>query len=190
MKGEKSGSKEEKKAKPSANTGKAAEKQKEGVKGSSHLYIAVVAILILAIAGAAIFVFHLFGNITGVSFASFKQNFDSASRVAFVVYNSTNATNLYACSTLSIETLSRPDLRIDYIVIENSTSCIYSPIVYGSGINITNTTSSRCMSIANSEPSVSLSYSTFNKTVIEPDRIYIDADSAYLQECPIAVELS
>jgi hypothetical protein len=180
--------KEEKKAKPAQSSGKNAEKAKEEAK-KRPAYVYLIAVVVVLIIIAVVAVLFL-GRITGVSFSSFRSNFDSASRIAFLVYNSSNAASLYACSTLSIETLSRPNLTIDYMVVENKTSCLYSPIVHGHNINITNTTTGACIARSNSEPSITLSYSETNSTIISPDHLYIYANDAYLQQCPIAVELS
>ena len=166
--------------------------KKEPKPRSPYLYAAAVAIVIIVAVAA---LFTVSGTFNGVSFSSFKQNFNSASKVA-VVLNYTNLTVLntkeYLCAQPLLEILEAhsPPPTIDLLVI-NSTSCtedVIAPPKYA--ISPINTTPAACLSIAGSEPSISLNYSAQNYTVVRPYHISVFGDYNYMRSCPIAVDMS
>lgn len=175
----------EKKAKKAKKEEKAEEKE-----GSPWLYLGAAVIAIMAI--AAIFYLSSSG-LSGVTFSSFKQNFNSAPRVAIVVnyYNQSIYAYQTICSTDLVEILAshRNPSTIDFFTIQNNT-CTYIPNGIGRPANVLTNSSSFCLAKASSEPSITLDYGSANSTQITPEHLTIYGDSTYFRGCPIAVEIS
>jgi hypothetical protein len=124
--------------------------------------------------------------------AAFRNNFSTAARVAFTASYSGSLTaaaneSESGCVASIIRNLTsvRNPSTIDFFAINGST-CEYSSNGWESPINITNTTSSYCVNIANSEPSVFLNYNQSNSTKITANHIYFNGNSDYMSNCPAA----
>ena len=86
---------------------------------------------------------------------------------------------------------SRKASTIDFFLINSANAtCTYSKTGLGGSVVPLQANASYCLSIANSEPGIFLNYSNTNSTRITPSHLYAYGDSAYMAECPIAVELS
>ncbi len=170
---------------------KSAEKPagKPAAKGRYLKYLALVIVLVAIIAALAFGT----GMLSGVSFSSFKQNFDSAKRVAVVVYyyNSSIYNTETICSTDLVEVLAakRNPSTIDFFTIDNGT-CTYIPDGIGHPANVLTNSSAMCLNTANSEPSISMSYSPSNYSRITPYHLGIYGNAEYFRSCPIAVDIS
>ena len=162
--------------------------QKAGKKQIAILPAVIVIAIIIALAAVA---YTIYSNYTQVNFSAFKANFNSASRVAVAVtyQNVSELPSLLSCSTTLVQVIahSRNASTIDFFVL-NSSTCTYSPTGIGHAINISSESSSSCLKIANSEPSIFLNASQSNSTTILPYHFYQYADQTYLQKCAIAVE--
>ena len=182
------------KAKPkNASNGSAKE------KGGSRLWITIAIALVIVIAAAlAVYYFRFENSSSQASFASFRNTFNSAPKVAIYVVSS-NSTGLGAtvgCATQLIEKLletpqtHRNSSTIGFYVM-NSTSCTYSSSGLGSAIkNYTYTSASNCISFSKSEPSIFLNYSVENRTIITRTALYLEGNSAFMGECGIAYEMT
>ncbi len=152
-------------------------------------YLAVAVALIAVIAAFALGT----GMLSGVSFSSFKQNFGSAKRIAVVVYyyNASVYNMETICSTDLVEVLAshRSPSTIDFFTIDNGT-CTYIPNGIGHPANVLTNSSAMCLNTANSEPSISMSYSPSNYSRITPYHLGIYGNSEYFRSCPIAVDIS
>lgn len=163
--------------------------EKEEKRQPIALYLGVIIVVVVIIAALLLFTPSSLSN---VSFSSFKQNFNVAPRVALVsYYNASGYAEETTCTTALVEILAshRNPATIDFFTIQNNT-CTFIPNGIGHPGNLTTTNSSACLSTAASEPSISLNYSSFNRTVVTPDHLNIFGDSSYMQACPIAVDLS
>jgi hypothetical protein len=148
---------------------------------------AAAAIVIIAIAiGSALYFME------SSSFQSFKSTMDSSHRIAITAEytNQTSYDAVSLCFTSIIQVLSstRNPSTIDFFLVNND-SCTYSPTGLGHQINPVTENASTCLSAANSEPGIFLSYGS-NSTRITPTHMYISGDSSYYAKCPIAVDLS
>lgn len=192
--------KETKKAEQSKTREKGADVQKEEKKeekkeGGRQVYPYIIILIILAVAVFVVVEVVQSSGIGGVSFSSFKQNFNAAQRVAIVV-NFNNAT-LYGyedlCSTATVEVVSshRDPSTIDFYAIDTSNAtCTYIPNGIGHPGNVTTTNSTSCLAVANSEPSITFNYAQANHTTITPQHLTIYGNSKYMQSCPIAVDMT
>ncbi len=171
---------------------KEAARKKDSSKSARSAYLyplaivaVVIAILAIALTGSTL--------LSNVSFPSFKQNFDSAPRVAVVVYfyNASVYGLETTCTTALVEVLAshRNPSTIDFFTIDNKT-CTYIPNGIGHVANVLTTNSTSCLNTAASEPSISLNYGPVNKTSIAPYHLSIHGNREYLRSCPIAVDLS
>ena len=160
--------------------------------GSGFKYQYVIAAAV-AIAALAVIAYFVLGSASNVSFSSFKQNFESAQRVAVVVHyhNSSTYGLENTCTTYLVEVLAshRNPSTIDFFTIDNNT-CTYIPGGIGHPGNVSTTDAATCLKTASSEPSISLSYGSYNRTETTPYGITIYGDSAYMRACPIAVDMS
>lgn len=177
------------KEKPSAEQQKketAATEEKKSRNLTIYVLLIMAALLIIGIVS-------LSGSLSNVSFSSFKQNFNSAQRVAFVVYyNNASTYGLETiCATDTVEVLSskRSPSTIDFFTLQ-SNNCTYIPNGLGHIGNVLTTNSSSCLSTAASEPSIYLNYSNTNSTVITPYHLKIYGNSGYMRSCPLAVDLT
>ncbi len=150
---------------------------------------------IIAIAAVALAAYLLYqngsGSSTQVPFSVFKSNLASAQRVSLLLEFSNNTQLDYElqCSTTILQMMSstRSPKTIDFFEV-NQTSCSYS---HGLGypINLTNPSTSTCVSDAQLEPGISLNYSAMFSNTITADHMYIQGNSTYFKGCPIAVDL-
>ena len=165
-------------------------KQEQPKRSSTYLAVGILVILALFI----IYVlFFALPSISGVSFATFKSNLDSASRIAVTV-TYTNSSQLSAetpCYIRLLEVLSgtRGASSIDFYIV-NQTKCTYSPTGLGHVITPTVQNASTCLATADSEPGIFLNYSNSNTTLITPYRLHISANASYYNSCPIATEFA
>lgn len=164
-------------------------KQAENSRPDYRIYI-VSAIAIIIVAAAVLL---LLPKASGVSFSSFKQNFESANRVALVVYyqNASTYSAETVCATDLVEIIAshRNASTIDFYTIDNS-SCTYLPGGLGKPGNINTTSASTCLATAASVPSIYLNYSASNYTSIQPYSFKVYGNSKYMDSCPVAVEFS
>ena len=169
------------------------QKSEEKTRPSYNTYIIPIITIIAIVIVAAAVLLLLPKVFSGVSFSSFKQNFESASRVAIVSYyhNASTYAAETVCTTDLIEIISahRPASSIDFYTIDNS-SCTYLPSGLGKPGNVNTTSASSCLSKAASEPSVSLNYSATNQTSIQAYHLAIYGNVKYMDSCPIAAEFS
>ncbi len=184
----KQGAKKAKEQQPKAKEKKEAEKKES--KKSKRLSYLIVAMIIVII---AVGVYYVLTNYVSTPFSTFKSNFIAAPRVALVVsYKTINEySNESVCfpQILQYVAHTRNASTIDFFIVNQSNAtCIYQ--VGGLGhINIATKSASACLSVARSEPSIFLNYSSGNYTVINLFHLYVSGDSHYMTSCPIAAEL-
>ena len=168
-------------------------------KSAGTSMIAYAGIAVVVIAAVAVIFYLAVPKINGVPFSVFKSSFTSSKNVALVTSfnNGTEFAYEYPCMTkLSGVIGARQSGTLDFMFIDRQNStCLLSTLVLPAaqnyhGINESNETMARCMSIANSEPSIFLNYSATNHTTITTSRLYVYGNSAYFQSCPIAVDVS
>ncbi|MEM0201327.1 MAG: hypothetical protein QXD23_02880 [Candidatus Micrarchaeaceae archaeon] len=153
-----------------------------------YLITSIIAIIIILVLIITLY------NFNPTSFATFKSNYNSAQRIAVVsqYINSSTYANISQCSTdivnSEISSLKRNASTIDFYVI-NATSCTYAPNGLGHVLNPVTTNASSCEKSINSEPSISLNFSTSNYTVITPDHMIVYGTQKYFGECPIAISM-
>ncbi len=173
---------------------KAQAAQKEPKSGfDSRIILALAVIIVIAI--IAILVLYPSAIISGVPFSTFKSDLQSSPRVSLTATytNQSQYANESTCFTSMIQVLShtRQPSTIDFFIINKATNvCTYSTTGLGGSVNPTTTNASYCLSQAYGEDGIFLNYSTANYTTITPSRMYIYGNDAYLQKCPIAIELS
>lgn len=177
-----------------ARTGTAKNSTEEKKKNAPAERRLPAVIILLVLAGIAIAAAYLIPNaLSGVSFPTFKQNFDSAPRVAIAVtyYNNTQLNSETLCFTDIVEVIShtRDPSTIDFFAL-NSTNCTYAPNGLGHVLYPLSSTPAACVKAASSEPGIFLNYSDSNRTAITAYHMYIYANGKYLSKCPIAVDLS
>ncbi|MGC8537829.1 MAG: hypothetical protein ACP5MZ_02490 [Candidatus Micrarchaeia archaeon] len=168
--------------------------QKEGI---SRQAIAVIAIIIIFV---AVFSSLFYGLVSykPTSFSTFANNFNKANSVAIYV-NYTNGTTFapeLSCSNALIEELTssvkdhKNASQINFYVLYNN-SCIYRQGALGTLIsNYTNATRSECISYGANKPSIFINYSSVNRTVITPSKLYFSGDANFLDECGIAYQIT
>lgn len=176
--------------KPAPGEVKKAEKMPEA-KAPSRKYLYVIALVII-IAAAVIIALPY---INSVSFSTFKSNFDNSQRVSLVVgYSNLTQYGLETpCFTSIVQVIahSRKASTIDFFLIDQQNStCLYSKTGLGGDVNLTTASSSYCLGIAGSEPAIFLNYSSSNYTSVSLLRVNAYGNSAYMSQCPIAIELS
>ncbi len=155
-------------------------------------YLALAVVLILAI--ASIYFLYLAAlNSVGVSFSSFKYNFNAATRgaVAVTYTNNTQSVSESKCYTVLMQVLGshRNPSTIDFLLM-NQTTCQYSPTGLGHAINVVTANASSCIKVALSEPSIFLNFSNTNGTQVYPYHLYIKGNDNYMSSCPLAVGLN
>ncbi len=157
----------------------------------------IITIVIIAVAAAIIgYKFVVPQLLTGsVQFPQFKSTFQSAQRisVAATYGNQTQYTNEEPCfsSIIQIVAHSRKASTIDFFLINQANAtCTYSKTGLGGSVVLQQSNSSYCLGIADSEPGIFLNYSNANSTRITATHLYAYGNSAYMAECPIAIELS
>ncbi|MDE1860346.1 MAG: hypothetical protein KGH72_01365 [Candidatus Micrarchaeota archaeon] len=186
----------EKRADPAAEKKQAdSKKHKESQKAPPSSLPVIIAIVIVGIAVLIALFLVVPSTLTGVSFSSFKSNFDAAPRVAIVAtyYNASQYPIESSCfdSIIQIIAHSRKASTIDFFLINGTThECIYSKTGLGGQISPVTANASSCLSTAYSEPSIFLNYSGFNSTIIHASRIYVYGNAPYMTECPISVNLA
>ncbi|MEM3791496.1 MAG: hypothetical protein QXL16_02095 [Candidatus Micrarchaeaceae archaeon] len=154
----------------------------------SYVFILIASFLVLL---TAIFLFSYFSSSKNVSFSVFKSNLYSSSKVAIFATYSNNTQFVYEdpCFDSIIEVIahSKPLGSISFF-LSNSTTC-YFPSSLGPNSSLRVDTFSHCLSIAKSETSIFLNYSSFNYTIVTPYHLYIGGNENYMKECPIATDL-
>jgi hypothetical protein len=177
-----------KKQSASAAGAKAAQKSGKG----PNILIIIAIIAAAAIIGVIIMVPQLLGS---VPFSTFKSTFQSASRVSVVATyaNTSQYTAESQCfsSIIQVVAHSRKASTIDFFIINQANdTCTYSSTGLGGSVTPVTANSSHCISIAASEPGIFLNYSDSNYTRVTTSHLYVYANGAYMDQCPIAVELS
>ncbi len=107
--------------------------------------------------------------------------------------NQSQLSNESTCFTSVIQVVShtRQPSTIDFYIIDSSTNvCTYSTTGLGGSVNPVTTNSTYCLNKAYGETGIFLNYSNSNYTTITPGRMFVYGNSAYMQKCPIAIELS
>ena len=179
--------------KPSAEQEKAKRKEaKEEPKEEKKVSWPLIAIAAAIVMVVAILAFYFFiPAITGVSFQTFKSNFESAPRVVLAVtyLNQSQFSSEVPCYTTMLEIIARTRnaSSIDFLLL-NHTKCEYSPTGLGTSASFKVVNASVCDEIANNEPSIFMNYSSYNYTRISAYHLYLGADAPYLASCPIAAE--
>ncbi len=167
------------------------QKTKNAVQEKRKFLPYALAVIAIAIVVAIAFLLLNPRVTSQVPFQTFKQNFNSAPRVAIALTytNDTNYANEVPCMTNLVEIVGRTRnaSTIDLLIL-NSTSCTYSPGGLGVNAQIKTTNASTCLRIANSEPSLFLNSSISNSTLITANHMYVNANQEYLAKCSIAAE--
>ena len=183
------------KAARKSNPAKSGEPQKK--EGIGRQTLAIIAIVIIF---AAVFSSLFYGLISykPTSFSAFASNFNKASSVAIYV-NYSNGTTFapeLSCSNALIEELTssvkdhKNASQIDFYVLYND-SCIYRQGALGTLIsNYTNATRAECIGYGAGKPSVFINYSSVNRTIITPSKLYFSGDANFLDECGIAYQIT
>ena len=173
---------------PKATAGQKAKEGEAQKKRSTYLSAAVI-IAVILIVGYVLIV--LLPSLSGVSFQTFKQNFNAAPRIAIAVtyINESSYVSEVPCFTNMLEIIGRTRnaSTIDMLIM-NKTTCTYSPSGLGRSVNIKTANASSCLSIANSEPSVFLNFTMGNSTLVTPYHLYVSGNSQYFAKCSIAAE--
>lgn len=166
-----------------------------GGRGGRRAAYAAIAFIAAAAVVAALAYYSYEGSpsnsTASVPFPVFKNNLDSASRIA-VVLEFSNNTQLYyelGCSTAVLQVISgeRSPTSIDFFEI-NQTACDYSSRL-GYPINLTTPSVSECLSRAQSEPGIFMNYSATFSNTITAQHMYIQGNATYFKSCPLAVDL-
>ena len=183
------------KAARKSNPAKSGEPQKK--EGIGRQTLAIIAIVIIF---AAVFSSLFYGLISykPTSFSAFASNFNKASSVAIYV-NYSNGTTFapeLSCSNALIEELTssvkdhKNASQINLYVLYND-SCIYRQGALGTLIsNYTNATRAECIGYGAGKPSVFINYSSVNRTIITPSKLYFSGDANFLDECGIAYQIT
>ncbi|MGC8776830.1 MAG: hypothetical protein ACP5P2_02715 [Candidatus Micrarchaeia archaeon] len=169
---------------PNGNASKKKEKKSKIIEYVLVFGI-ILAILILA--------YLLFSNFLITPFSTFLSNFKSAPRIAVVVsfQNESQYISEYPCFTKLVGSIAytRNATTIDFFIL-NATNCTYPVYGLGRPTQVGTTTRAKCLSIARSEPSIFLNYSSVNRTIITPYHLYVYGNAAYMLACPIAAEFT
>ncbi len=165
------------------------EKQEKNNTSKIFQYLAVVLIILVIV----YLIYFVFANVVSTKFSTFSSNFNAAPRIAIAVTfsNMTQYVEEESCFTKMINTIAhtRNASTIDFFLL-NQTNCTYSSTGLGKPVSIAVVSASRCISVAKSEPSLFLNYSSQNSTVITPYHLYISGNGAYMASCPIDAELT
>ncbi|MCL5238920.1 MAG: hypothetical protein M1286_00385 [Candidatus Marsarchaeota archaeon] len=170
---------------------KASEERKERRQERSDLKAALMIGVPLLVVFVIFFAVVL--PMLSVPFSTFKSNFLSSTRIAVVAQYSNNSYSgaVLQCATQVVQVAahSRNASSIDFFVL-NGTTCTYPVGGLGHTVNLATNTIQNCINMTMSEPSVVLNYSSTNQTRITTSRLYVNGDSPYMSQCPIAVDLS
>ena len=183
--------KDSKELKPKAKEEKKAEKQEPQEKGKRNYLVYAVVIIVIAL--IAVGIYYVFANTVAVPFSSFKTNFLAAPRVG-VVSTFSNLSQLpseISCYSQIIQYIAhnRNSKTIDFFQIDQrNASCTYAAGL-GYPINTSQQSISKCLAVANSEPSVFLNFSSTNSTTVTLLHLYVSGNAAYMASCPIAPDL-
>ncbi len=175
---------------------KSEKKQEKKNTGNGRKYLAVIGIVVVFIAVAGGLVYGL-GRTQPTSFSTFKQNFDSAPRVAIYAtgYNGTQLGSTIGCATAVIEsivgssTYHRNSSTIDLYVM-NSTACTFENGIGGQISNYSFNSIGNCLSASQHEPSIFINYSETNITRITPTTLHISGNEQFLELCGVASEIT
>jgi hypothetical protein len=159
---------------------------------------AIIAIIIIAIAVLTA-VFYAVGSVLGASsgtFQSFKQAFNSAPKVYIYAEYSNGTTFSYAetCAVNLIEQVigspvsHRNETTMSFVQV-NTTGNRCSVATLGSN-GTTSMNLTGCLELGSSSPSVFISYSPTNSTVVKNNDLYVSGTLNYLAECGISAEMT
>ncbi|MDE1824973.1 MAG: hypothetical protein KGH61_01310 [Candidatus Micrarchaeota archaeon] len=150
------------------------------------------AVAIAVIAIIAVLIYYVAANYISVPFSTYKSTILAAPRVGVLVAYANDAqyANESLCSQQIIEFLahSRSPKTIDlfYINQQNST-CLYDAGL-GYPINYTQKSAGTCIGAANSEPGVSLNYTSYNSTSTSLTHFRIFGNAAFYSKCSLAAD--
>jgi len=170
------------------------EKKKEDKDEKREKTYKKEAVIALAIVLAGVVVFAVFALLLskpGVPFTTFKSNFYAAPKAAIVVVfrNESEFVSESACFPLLREAIHKNLSSVSLFLINASNStCIFSPNV--TPITLQYKPASYCISIANSEPSIFLNYSSINASIVTAYKLVVLGNAEYMAQCPIAVDMS
>ncbi len=177
----------QKEAKQARQQGKKTE-EKSTAMSKRDIYLVAVVIVV----GVAVFAtLAMLLSKPGVPFSTFKSNFYAAPKSAIVVVfrNQSEFISESACYPLLREAIHKNLSSVSLFLINASNStCLFSPNV--TPMTIVYKPASYCLSIASSEPSIFLNYSSINASIVTAYRLTILGNAEYMQQCPIAVDMS
>ncbi len=167
----------------------------ENSKSNSKTLAVIGIIVIVAIIAGALA--YGLTSTPATSFNSFKSRFNSAQRIGIVAYgyNGTEVSYTVGCASAIIESVvgsassHRNASTIDFYIV-NSTECVSEHGVAGTVQNYTNSTAGNCISEADAEPSIFISYNNTNSTKVTQDSLQIKGDGEFLSMCGISSEIS
>ncbi len=172
-------------------------KQVPEEQDNTRKYVAIIAaiIILLIFAGAIVYGLRPQAPSPQASLSTFEHNFDTANAIGVYSTYSTNASfaPVVGCSTAIVEAIAgrspihKSYNQIHYFVI-NQTSCTSAVLGPNATTNVTSI--NNCLAFSKSHPSIFVNYSTFTKTVINPDSLYFYGNNTSLLECGIATEFS
>jgi len=194
--------KEKDKSSNVANRGKAAAQRKaepvltaksESTKRNApHTALLIVSLIVVLVIVIAALLTVLLSR-PGVPFSTFKSNFYSASNVAIVATYANESQYIAesACFPTLREIVSEhrnASTVLFFLINASNSTCTFSPTI--SPISIETKPASYCLSIANSEPSIFLNYSSTNSSIVTAYRLKVFGNAQYMQQCPIAIDMS
>ncbi|VVB76783.1 Uncharacterised protein [uncultured archaeon] len=153
--------------------------------------------LLIVVVAAAVFALFYFvvlpSSLLTVPFTTFKDNYVSAPRVAILAntyFNGNDSAASLQCfaRVAQVTAFTRNRTTMDLFVL-NRTNCTFSPAGAAS-LNLTIRPISYCLEKAQSEPSIFLNYSSSNYTVVRAYGLHVYGNAAYMQSCPLAVDIS
>lgn len=153
----------------------------------------VAILLAVVIPSLAVFFSLIFLlNRPGVPFQTFKSNYLASKNVSIVAtfYNQSEFVEESSCVAYLRELM--PFANVSYVHVyfinKSNNTCTYSPTILP--ITIKTTPASYCLSLAYKRPSIFLNYSTVNASIVTAYRLTILGNDQYMQQCPIAVDMS
>ncbi len=161
--------------------------KKQGSRRNTLLF----ALAIIVPSLCAFFALFMLLHTPGVPFSTFKSNFLSSSNVSIVAVfsNYSQFAAEEACFVELSEVLPFKNVsRVNrFLIYTANDTCTFSPVY---PMQIETKPASYCLSIADSEPSIFLNYSSVNTSIITAYRLTIYGNAEYMQKCPIAVDMS
>jgi len=179
----------QRKAEPVLTEGKSESTKRNASHNATLLAVSLIVVLVIVIAATLVVLLSR----PGVPFSTFKSNFYSASNVAIVATYANESQYIAesACFPTLREIVSEhrnASTVLFFLINASNSTCTFSPTI--SPISIETKPASYCLSIANSEPSIFLNYSSTNSSIITAYRLKVFGNAQYMQQCPIAIDMS